>query len=118
MNISKYAKISLRARLDKNHPKGIYIDAYTYIAAGAAILTHDHVYSKNLSTRIGTKCFIGMNSIIMPGVTIGDECVIGAGSIVSMDIPSNCMAAGNPAVIKKRDLVVSNYGIIVKEPAE
>jgi len=33
---------------------------------------------------------------VLPGVTIGDNCVIGAGSVVTKDIPANCVAAGNP----------------------
>lgn len=49
--------------------------------------------------KIGDRCWIGANSIILPGVTIGDNVVIGAGSIVTKDIPSNMIAAGNPARI-------------------
>ncbi len=37
----------------------------------------------------------------MPGVTIGDNCVIGSGSIVTKDIPSNVIAAGNPCRVIK-----------------
>ncbi len=50
---------------------------------------------------IGDDCWIGANSTILPGVTIGDNVVVAAGSIVTKDIPSNVMVAGNPAVIKK-----------------
>lgn len=46
---------------------------------------------------IGNKVFIGGGSIILPGVTIGDNSIIGAGSVVKHDIPSNVVAAGNPA---------------------
>jgi acetyltransferase-like isoleucine patch superfamily enzyme len=49
--------------------------------------------------KIGNGVFIGNNSIIMPGVTIGDNVVIGAGSIVTKDIPSDVVAAGIPARI-------------------
>lgn len=52
---------------------------------------------------IGDNVWIGMNSIVMRGVTIGDNSIIGAGSIVTKDIPSNVIAAGNPCkVIKER----------------
>lgn len=51
---------------------------------------------------IGNSVWIGGNSTILPGVTIGDNCVIGAGSVVTHDIPSNSVAVGNPArVIRK-----------------
>lgn len=42
-------------------------------------------------------CCIGMRSIIMPGVTIGEGAIIAAGSVVTKDIPPYCIAAGNPA---------------------
>lgn len=47
--------------------------------------------------KIGNDCWIGGNSIICPGVTIGNNVTIGAGSVVTTDIPSNVIAAGNPA---------------------
>lgn len=47
--------------------------------------------------KIGNRCWIGANAIILPGVTIGDNVVIGAGSIVTKDMPSNTIAVGSPA---------------------
>lgn len=46
---------------------------------------------------IGSDVFIGVNCVILPGVTIGDRVVIGAGSVVTRDIPSGTVAAGSPA---------------------
>lgn len=51
--------------------------------------------------KIGNNVFVGINSIIMPGVTIGDNVVIGAGSVVSKSIPSNSIAVGVPAKVIK-----------------
>lgn len=45
---------------------------------------------------IGEDCWIGMGVCIIPGVSIGDRCIIGAGSVVTHDIPSDCIAVGNP----------------------
>ena len=50
---------------------------------------------------IGNSVWIGGNVTILPGVTIGDNTTIGAGSVVTHDIPSNCVAAGNPAKVIK-----------------
>ena len=61
---------------------------------------HRPLYSKG-PVKIGAYVHIGENSCIMPGVTIGDHSVIGAGSVVTHDIPSYCVAAGNPARILK-----------------
>ena len=51
---------------------------------------------------IGDNCWFGANVSVMQGVTIGEGCVIAAGSVVTKDIPENCLVAGVPAVIKKR----------------
>lgn len=53
---------------------------------------------------IGDNCWIGGSVTILPGVTIGNGCTIGAGSVVTKDIPDNCVAVGNPArVIRRTD---------------
>ncbi|WP_221373399.1 sugar O-acetyltransferase [Clostridium perfringens] len=50
----------------------------------------------NIPIHIGNNVWIGANSVILPGVNIGDNSVIGAGSVVTKDIPSNVVAVGNP----------------------
>ena len=45
---------------------------------------------------IGNSCWLGASVTVCPGVTIGENCVIGAGSVVTEDIPANCLAAGVP----------------------
>lgn len=51
---------------------------------------------------IGDDCWLGGGVIVCPGVTIGNRCIIAAGSVVTKDIPDDCLAAGNPAVVKRR----------------
>ena len=46
-------------------------------------------------------CFIGAESIILPGTVVGKNSIIGAGSIVKGNIPENVVAAGNPAKVIK-----------------
>lgn len=53
---------------------------------------------------IGNDVWIGYGCIVLPGVNIGAGAVIGAGSVVTKDIPSNCMAAGNPCIVRKTEL--------------
>ena len=53
-------------------------------------------YMYAATVKIGNNVWIGANATICPGVTIGDNSVIGAGSVVTQDIPANCIAAGNP----------------------
>ncbi len=55
-----------------------------------------------LPIKIGNNVWLGGNVVVLQGVTVGDNSVIGAGSVVTKDIPSNVVAAGNPCkVIKK-----------------
>ena len=51
--------------------------------------------------KICDNVFIGARSIILKGVTIGENSIIGAGSVVSKNVPANCIACGNPAKIIK-----------------
>lgn len=51
---------------------------------------------------IGDDAWLGGGVIVCPGVRIGKRCIIGAGSVVVHDIPDDCLAAGNPAVVKRR----------------
>lgn len=76
-----------------------------------ATATHDYhidIMNKSFITKsvtIGSNVWIGLNAIILPGITIGDGVVVGAGSIVTKDIPSYAIVAGNPAkIIKFREL--------------
>lgn len=59
-------------------------------------------YTKRAPIKIGDNCFIGMNSIILKGTTIGNNVVVGAGSVVHGTFPDNCIIAGNPAKIVKQ----------------
>ena len=51
---------------------------------------------------IGDNVWIGMHSLILKGVTIGENSVVAAGAIVTKSVPANCVVAGNPAQIVKR----------------
>lgn len=50
---------------------------------------------------IGNDCWLGGNTLVMPGVTIGERTVIGAGSVVTKSIPSGVVAVGNPCRIMR-----------------
>jgi acetyltransferase-like isoleucine patch superfamily enzyme len=56
---------------------------------------------KLLRTRIEKGASIGANSVILPGVNIGEKALVGAGSVVTKDVPSKAIVAGNPAHILK-----------------
>lgn len=113
MDVSGTAKISFGARLDKVNPEGIHIGNGTYVASGAIVFSHDYSRGIHMDTKIGERCFIGANAIVMCGVTIGDEVVVGAGCVVTKDVPSGCIVAGNPAKVIREGIHTGKYGRIL-----
>lgn len=94
-----------------SEPYLIEIGHNVTITRGVSFINHDggvalfrdefpelNVYGR---IKVGNNVFIGVNSIIMPGVTIGNNVVVGAGSIVNKDIPNNVVVAGVPAKVLK-----------------
>lgn len=51
---------------------------------------------------IGADVWVGANATILPGVNIGDFSIVAAGAIVTKNVPSGVLVAGNPAVVKKK----------------
>lgn len=114
MTIGEGTIISRRSNLDWNvNPQGIHIGSYTMIA-GTTILTHDMCRSMKADTYIGDNCFIS-GGIILPGVRIGNHVIVGAGSVVTKDVPDNCIVAGNPARIIRTGIKTGRYGVLIKE---
>ena len=113
MNIGRNCRISWKAHLDKSvNPKGIHVGNNTWILNGAMILAHDHCRNIKTNTYIGDDCVIGVRAIVMPGLSIGNQCVIGGGSVVTKDVPANCIVAGNPAKVIRTGIKVNNGRII------
>lgn len=88
---------------------GLEIGDFCSISAGVQIYTHDTVkWSTSLgveptekaAVKIGSGVYIGPQTVIQKGVTIGDKAVIGACSFVNTDIPGGAKAWGSPARIR------------------
>lgn len=62
------------------------------------------IHSDHKPVIIGCNCWIGSDVRIQKGVTIGDNSIIAACSVVTKDVPANCIAAGNPARVVKTDI--------------
>lgn len=113
MNIAKDARISFKARLDKTNPRGLSIGSKTLVAFDAILLAHDYASRRHdAKTVIGTHCFIGCGSLILPNIIIGNHVIVAAGSVVTKDVPSNCIVAGNPAKIIKSNIETIEYGML------
>ncbi len=72
----------------------------------------DLEYAKPIS--VGSNVWIGGSTVILPGVTIGDNVVIGAGSVVTKSLPSNVVAVGNPCHVI-REITDQDYVNIRKD---
>jgi len=83
----------------------IYTDKHKFIQLDKSIIDQGIEESKDVIIKKGA--WIGAGTIIVPGVTIGENAVIGAGSVVTRDVPGRTLAVGNPARFI-RDLRDSN----------
>ena len=89
--------------LDPTHCFMISIGDDVTMSIRVTVMAHDAStkkvlgYTKIGQVHIGNHVFIGANSTILPGVTIGDYAVIGAGSVVTHDVPARTVVAGVPA---------------------
>lgn len=94
--------------VDTTRPSLIEIGSNVCFTRGCAILTHGYdwfvlrnLYGEIISSSgkvvIGNNVFLGTWTVILKGVTIGDNCILGARSVVDKDIPSNSVAVGCPA---------------------
>lgn len=90
-----------------SEPYLVSLGNHVTVTSGVSFITHDGgvwVFRKDYPDidviapiTVGNNVFIGINSILMPGVSIGDDCVIGAGAVVTRDIPPGNVAVGVPA---------------------
>lgn len=96
-----YANFNLTL-VDDTH---IYVGDHTMIGPNVTLATAGHPiepslreqgYQYNAPVHIGRNCWLGAGTVVLPGVTVGDNTVIGAGSVVTKDIPANVVAVGNP----------------------
>ena len=102
--------------IDPSHCFLITIGNNVTLSSKVHILAHDastkvHLgYTKVGRVKIGNNVFVGACSIILPGISIGDNSIIGGGSVVTKNIPSNEVWAGNPAkFICSKDEYLKKY---------
>lgn len=114
-HVGKNVFIGDYVRVDLQHAHMIYVGDYSHITSGCRLLCHqrdltnyrlgDNAASLGYKTgeiHIGKGVMIGMETMIMPGVTIGDGAIVGAGSFVTKDIPAWTLATGRPARVVRK----------------
>jgi acetyltransferase-like isoleucine patch superfamily enzyme len=87
-----------------NAKNGVTIEDYVEIGSHCSIYSISTIDNKQGQVLLKRNCKIGSHSIVMPGVTVGENSIIGAFSFVNSDIPDNVIAVGVPAkVIRQLD---------------
>jgi maltose O-acetyltransferase len=108
------------AILETAYPENITLGDDVRITAGAIIMTHikpPHYLRQAGYVPVVLKpvvledhCFIGVNAVVMPGVTVGRAAVVASGAVVTGNVPALTMVAGNPAKVVKRFVDVPAAG--------
>ncbi len=80
---------------------GVVIEDGVKIGFGCTILSYSSIDNKGGTVHLGRNCKIGSHSVIMPGVTIGENAVVGALGFVNSDIPPGEVWLGLPARFRK-----------------
>jgi glycosyltransferase involved in cell wall biosynthesis len=108
MDLAPTVQLGAGVVLDKMNPRGIHIGEHSYLTREVMVLAHDHVRRLlRMETHIGKRVFIGCRALIMPGVRIGDDVIVGAGAVVTKDVPSHSVVAGNPAQVVRTGIDLS-----------
>jgi acetyltransferase-like isoleucine patch superfamily enzyme len=100
------------AILETAYPENITMGDDVRVTVGCIVMTHIKAPHYHRDTGImpavlkpvvlRDHCFLGVNSVIMPGVTVGEAAVVASGAMVVADVPPYTMVAGNPAKVVRR----------------
>jgi acetyltransferase-like isoleucine patch superfamily enzyme len=85
-----------------NAKNGVIIEDFVQIGSHCSIYSVSTIDSKEGKVVLRKNCKIGSHSVVMPGVTVGENSVVGAFSFVNKDVPDNVVAAGVPAKVVRK----------------
>jgi acetyltransferase-like isoleucine patch superfamily enzyme len=83
-----------------NAKNGVKIEDFVQIGSHCSIYSVSTIDQKKGPVTLKKGCRVGSHSVVMPGVTIGENAVVGAFSFVNADIPDNAVAFGVPARVQ------------------
>ncbi|MCI1553464.1 MAG: sugar O-acetyltransferase [Levilactobacillus sp.] len=88
---------------------GIYLERGALIGPRAMLITVNHLedptHRRDVQAKaihVEANAWIGAGSVILPGVTVGENAIVGAGAIVTKDVPANTVVVGSPARVLRR----------------
>ena len=97
MNLKLGNSVDIGAFTYINAKKGVTMGDYVQIGSNCSLYSISTIDNKEGNIILKKNCRVGTHSVVMPGVTIGENAVIGAFSFVNTDIPDNTLAYGIPA---------------------
>lgn len=115
VKIGKNVYIGMQCSIDNAYPEYVYIEDNVSIAAECLIIAHSNPYSHFQDVTpaqiapvvIKHGAWICVRSLILPGVTIGENAIVSAGSVITSDVPPRSVASGNPTRIIARNLPIT-----------
>ncbi|NPE27392.1 acyltransferase [Methanococcoides sp. SA1] len=97
-----------------NAKNGIVIEDFVQVGSHCSLYSESTIDNKNAPIILKKNCRIGTHSVIMPGITVGDNSIIGAFSFVNKDIPDNVIAFGIPVKVQRK-LSKDEIGQLINE---
>lgn len=106
LKLGKFTDIGAFSLIDAKY--GVEIGDYAQLGSHVSVYSHSTINNKRGRVVIGRNAKIGSHSVIMPGVTIGDNSIVGALSFVNRSIPPNEVWVGTPAKFIKHVRTIRN----------
>ena len=85
-----------------NAKNGVTIEDEVQVGSHCSIYSVSTIDDKDAPVVLKKNCRIGTHSVVLPGVTVGENTVVGAMSLVNKDLPAKCIAFGVPAKVVKK----------------
>lgn len=115
VNIGRNVYIGTQCTIDNAYPEYVYIEDNASIAAECLILAHSNPYyhfQKVITAHVSPViikqgAWICVRSLILPGVTIGENAIVSAGSVINNDVPARSVVQGNPSKVISKNLPIN-----------
>lgn len=98
MNVGEKTAFALKVTPDVMFPEKVYVGSNCVIGYNTTLLTHEYLIDEYRlgQIHIGDNVMIGAQSLVLPGVTIGDGAIVSALTLVHKDVPAGAFVGGNP----------------------
>lgn len=99
--IGQHVFIGMQCYLDDYYPEKLVIEDHVTIAYRVTVATHGPTQEVGAPVHLKSHSYIGVASLLLGGVTVGEHAVVAGGAVVTKDVPAQTLVAGVPAVVIK-----------------